>query len=229
MTLATVLLVEDDGPTRERLSRAVRECAGLSLVAACGDVSSGRQVLDSERPDVLLTDLELPDGSGIDLIRAARETSLHTQCMAVTVFGDERTVLAAIEAGASGYLLKDGTSEDIGRAVQQLLEGGSPISPTIARHLLRRFREPEEADRPQAAPAAAIPDASDDVELTAREREVLDLIAKGFSFPEIAELLAISAHTVTTHVRHIYGKLEVRSKSEAVYEAVNRGLIDLGR
>jgi len=113
MTLATVLLVEDDGPTRERLSRAVRECTGLSLVAACADVSSGRQVLDSERPDVLLTDLELPDGSGIDLIRAARETSLHTQCMAVTVFGDERTVLSAIEAGASGYLLKDGTSEDI--------------------------------------------------------------------------------------------------------------------
>ncbi len=227
MTPATVLLVEDDAPTRERLARAVRECGDLSLVAACADFSSGREALESQSPDVLLTDLELPDGSGLELIRAAREANHGTQCMAVTVFGDERTVLSAIEAGASGYLLKDGTSEDVGRAVQQLLAGGSPMSPSIARHLLRRFREPPAGDSPREAPAASSPELSEGVELTGREREVLDLIAKGFSFPEIAELLAISAHTVTTHVRHIYGKLEVRSKSEAVYEAVNRGLIDL--
>jgi len=229
MSPATVLLVEDDGPTRERLGRAVRACADLSLVGACADLASGRRALERERPDVLLTDLDLPDGSGLELIRVAREAAQGTQCMAVTVFGDERTVLAAIEAGASGYLLKDGTSEDIALAVQQLLEGGSPISPAIARHLLRRFREPRASDPPPEAAAGSDPEFSDEVELTGREQEVLELIGKGFSFPEIATLLAISAHTVTTHVRHMYRKLEVRSKSEAVYEAVNRGLIDLTR
>ena len=229
MTPATVLLVEDDGPTRERLGRAVRECAELSLVGACADVSSGREALERERPDVLLTDLDLPDGSGLELIRAARDAASSTQCMAVTVFGAERTVLAAIEAGASGYLLKDGPSEDIAQAVRQLLEGGAPISPAIARHLLHRFREPQASEPPPEAAAESNAEFSDEVELTGREREVLELIGKGFSFPEIATLLAISAHTVTTHVRHMYRKLEVRSKSEAVYEAVNRGLIDLTR
>lgn len=103
------------------------------------------------------------------------------------------------------------------------------MSPAIARHLLRRFQGASAGDSPREALSASNPEVSTEVELTGREREVLDLIAKGFSFPEIAKLLSISAHTVTTHVRHIYGKLEVRSKSEAVYEAVNRGLIDLSR
>jgi DNA-binding NarL/FixJ family response regulator len=135
--------------------------------------------------------------------------------MVITAFGDEKTVIAAIEAGASGYLLKDGSSAEVGEALLELVGGGSPISPSIARHVLRRLQRENEAP------------AEDAPRLTEREHEILSLIAKGFSFPEIAGLLSISAHTVTTHVRHIYEKLEVSSRSSAVYEAVQLGLIRL--
>jgi DNA-binding NarL/FixJ family response regulator len=123
-------------------------------------------------------------------------------------------VVAAIEAGARGYLLKDGSEAEIAEAILELKAGGSPISPQIARHLLRRFQEPDPA--PQTAPS-----------LTDREREILDLVVRGFTFSEIAKGLDISTHTVTTHVRHIYRKLEVRSRGEAVYEALSLGLVKL--
>jgi DNA-binding NarL/FixJ family response regulator len=218
----SVLLVEDDTPTRAHLGRAITANPRLALMAALATCAEARNELAARRPDVLLTDLQLPDGSGIDLIREIREHHPGTQAMVITVFGDERSVISSLEAGATGYLLKDGTSESIGDAILQLVAGGSPISPPIARHLLRRFQaSPLSAE----APKPAAPDAAEESVLTAREVEILRLIAKGFSFPEIARLLGISAHTVTTHVRHIYGKLEVNSRGEAVYEAVNQGLI----
>jgi DNA-binding NarL/FixJ family response regulator len=213
-----VLLVEDDGPTRQHLARAIEAHPKLELAGAAPSLAEGRALLDETAPDVLLTDLGLPDGSGIELIREARRRGRPPLAMAITALGDERTVLAAIEAGASGYLLKDGSAVEIGDAVLELVAGGSPITPSIARHVLRRLQR--EGD---AAPAPD-PDAP---KLTPREHEVLTLIAKGFSFPEIAELLGVSAHTVTTHVRHIYEKLEVGSRGSAVYEAVALGLIRL--
>jgi DNA-binding NarL/FixJ family response regulator len=132
------------------------------------------------------------------------------------VFGDEQHVVEALEAGALGYLLKDGTAEYIGASILEMLAGGSPISPAIARHLLRRFRggAPGEAARTEELPR-----------LSEREGEVLRLIVKGFTYAEIAELLGVSSHTVTTHVRGIYRKLEVHSRSEAVYEALQLGLV----
>lgn len=218
-----VLLIEDDPPTRAHLGRAIGATTELDLVGSGASVAEGRDLLARETPEVLLTDLGLPDGNGIELIRELREKHPDALAMVVTVFGDERSVVSAIEAGASGYLLKDGSAEEIGGAVLELLGGGSPISPAIARHLLRRFQTPRAQPEPKPAPDPA-PDAPT---LSPRETEVLQLIAKGFSFPEIAELLEISAHTVTTHVRHIYGKLEVNSKSSAVYEAVSLGLISM--
>jgi DNA-binding NarL/FixJ family response regulator len=134
----------------------------------------------------------------------------------ITIFGDEPHVVGALEAGALGYLLKDGTPEYIGASIVDMLAGGSPISPAIARHLLRRFR----GDAPaRAGEAESVPPLSE------REGEVLRLIVKGFTYAEIAELLGVSAHTVTTHVRGIYRKLEVHSRSEAVYEALQLGLV----
>jgi DNA-binding NarL/FixJ family response regulator len=215
-----VLVVEDDPPTRRHLARAIEAHPELDLVRAAGSVAEGRAALSEYLPDVLLTDLGLPDGSGIELIRATREVAPKTVAMAVTALGDEKTVIAAIEAGAAGYLLKDGTHDEIGGSVMELVAGGSPISPSIARHVLRRLHRPEDA--PEEAGAE-----SDAPTLTSREHEVLTLIAKGFSFPEIAGLLKISAHTVTTHVRHIYEKLEVNSRGSAVYEAVNLGIIQM--
>ncbi|MDH3687115.1 MAG: response regulator transcription factor [Myxococcales bacterium] len=214
-----ILVVEDDPPTRRHLVRAIEAHPELDLVRAAGSVAEGRSALAEEQPDVLLTDIGLPDGTGIDLIRAIREVAPKAISMAVTALGDEKTVISAIEAGASGYLLKDGSHDEIGGAVLELVAGGSPISPSIARHVLQRLHR-EDADAREESE-------NDAPTLTSREHEVLTLIAKGFSFPEIAELLEISAHTVTTHVRHIYEKLEVNSRGSAVYEAVNLGIIQM--
>jgi len=168
----------------------------------------------------LLTDLDLPDGSGIDLIRFVRERKLGTQCMVITVFGDESHVVAAIEAGALAYLLKDASAGMVGRSILEMLAGGSPMSPPVARHLLQRLS-------PAAGAAAPAAGGEAQAALSAREREVLSLIVKGFSYAEIAGILALSTHTVATHVRRIYRKLEVHSRSEAVYEALSTGLVKL--
>ena len=144
---ATVLVVEDDDRTRERLARAVKGHERLALLDACASVAEATARLAREAPDVLLTDLGLPDGSGIDVIRRARAGNVRTQAMVVTVLGDEETVLRAIEAGATGYLLKDDE-------IVELLDGGSPISPSIARLLLRRVASSPASDAPDAAAPA---------------------------------------------------------------------------
>jgi DNA-binding NarL/FixJ family response regulator len=211
-----ILLVEDDGPTRRHLQRAIESRPELSLCGVAANAAEATRLLAAQPPDVLLTDLGLPDGNGIDLIRTLRTSSPDALAMVITALGDEKTVLGAVEAGAAGYLLKDGSFDEIGDAVQCLLDGGSPITPSIARTLLRRMH---------AGPARESSPESDAPSLSDRETEVLRLIAKGFSFPEIADILHISAHTVTTYVRRIYEKLEVNSRGSAVYEAVSLGLI----
>lgn len=218
-TRPRVLLVEDDEPTRRRLADAIGAHPDLDLVAAVGTCAEARAAFTRSAPDVLLTDLGLPDGDGTDLIREVRARSAATEAMVVTVFGDEKHVVAAIEAGAMGYLLKDGTADYIGQSILDMLAGGSPISPAIARHLLRRFNAP-------GTPAPA-PDPSGLPRLSEREHQTLTLIVKGFSYAEIARLMGVSAHTVTTHVRNTYRKLEVHSRGEAVYEALQLGLVKL--
>lgn len=211
----TVLIAEDDPPTRKRLEAAVAAAPMLSVLASTGSAREARAAMHRQ-PDVLLCDLGLPDGSGIDLIREIRVVSPATRSLVVTVFADEQHVLDAIAAGAQGYLLKDGSAQYIAQSIEDLLAGGSPISPPIARYLLQRFQQPPApAPRDETSP------------LTDREREILTLVAKGFNATEVGELLGIAYRTVTTHVQHIYRKLEVSSRSEAVFEAVNLGLIDL--
>jgi DNA-binding NarL/FixJ family response regulator len=212
----TVLIVEDDPPTRKRLEAAVGAVPGLCVVTSTGSAREARAALRSA-PDVMLVDLGLPDGNGVDLIREAQRVAAGTRSMVITVFADEQHVMDAIKAGAQGYLLKDGSAEYIARSIEELLAGGSPISPPIARYLLQSLQQ----DRSPAARADEAP------LLTARELEILTLVAKGFSVAEVGELLGIAARTVTTHVQHIYEKLEVSSRSQAIYEAVNLGLIDL--
>ncbi len=210
----TVLLVEDKPRTRQRIASAISASPRLHLLGTAANVAEGRSALERDRPDVLLTDLGLPDGSGIELIREVRERSLPTQSMVITVFADEDHVISAVEAGATGYLLKDALDDEIADSICELAAGGSPISPSIARHILRRFQS-------VSGPA----ERSGGPDLSERELEVLTLVAKGFSSPEIARILELSPHTIKTHVRHIYGKLEVGSRGEAVYEAVQRGIL----
>ncbi len=213
MARYTVLVVEDEAHARDHFAHAVEADPGLRLAGTAATLREGLALLGREAPDVLLVDLGLPDGNGIELIRASRQLSADTQSLVVTVFGDEKSVLSAIEAGARGYLLKDAGAERVGAAIRDLLAGGSPISPPIARHLLQRFQG---ASSPPEEPVPR---------LSARESEVLELVVKGFTYPEIARLLGISANTVTTHVRRVYRKLEVRSRSEAVFEALQLGLV----
>ena len=211
----TVLIVEDDPPTRKRLEAAVAAVPTLRVTTSTGSAREARAALHSA-PDVMLVDIGLPDGNGVDLIREAQRLAARTRAMVITVFADEGHVMDAIKAGAKGYLLKDGSADYIGQSIEDLIAGGSPISPSIARYLLQSFQQTPQP----AAPAEQSP-------LTSRELEILTMVAKGFSVAEVGEMLGIAARTVTTHVQHIYKKLEVSSRSEAVFEAVNLGLIDL--
>ncbi len=213
-----VLLVEDDTRTRERLQRVIAAHADLRVVAAVGSCAEARSMLRRDHFDVLLTDLGLPDGQGTDLIRVALQARPSTRCMVITVFGDERHVLDAIRAGASGYLLKDASAPSICASILDLLAGGAPISPAVAGYLLKLVQG-EPAPDPTRTPPGLLE------ALSARELEVLQLVADGCTYAEISVQLFISINTVGTHIRHIYDKLAVRSRGRAVVEAERHGLL----
>ncbi|MFZ5539734.1 MAG: response regulator [Pseudomonadota bacterium] len=210
----SVAIVEDDDDTRARLAQSVAAHAGLRLV---GQYSQGCEAiagLAESTPDVLLVDLQLPDISGLDVIRQVSARHPTCEVLVISVFGDEEHVLAALEAGARGYLLKGTLTRDIALDIHELRNGGSPLSPIIARQVLKRLC-------PEPAPRAH--DADD--ALTPRETEILRLIARGFSYAETAALLNISGGTVHTHLKRIYRKLAVHSKTEAMFEADQRRLL----
>lgn len=212
---ASVLLVEDEPNASARVREALASAPSLRVVGTASSLAEATRMLAETAPDLLVTDLGLPDGNGIELIRSVVRRRLPTLCLVHTVFADDQTVFDALEAGALGYLLKDESPRELRRCTLELLAGGSPMSPSIARKVLGRFRAPAQADAPEQP------------RLSAREREVLELIVKGFKYDEIAKLLVISAATVATHAQHIYRKLAVNSRSEAAYEAAQLGLIDL--
>jgi len=213
-----ILVVDDDDAFRESVCAAIARDTGMVLAAQGNSVAAARQAIGKVSFDVALIDLGLPDGNGIDLILEISRTRPDVDIMVVTVFGDEAHVLASIEAGATGYLLKRSLTDTLGATVRELRAGGSPISPVIARQLLQRFKR----DTPGSPQPAAV---VDDGGLSEREREVLLFIAKGFTVGEIANMLHLSAHTVATHVKHIYRKLAVHSRTEAVFEAGRMGLL----
>ena len=228
-----VVIVEDSRPTRDRLSGVVENNPALDLVGTADCVRQGRLCLEEFKPDILLTDLDLPDGSGIELIKFA-SSSQCTESIVITVLGDEKSVIGAIQAGASGYILKDSEPADIGETILKTCEGASTISPSVARFILKQFSissaisattqdaeiNGSESDKPPEEPSVHIASS-----LTKREHEVLRLIAKGFTYQEIANTLSVSVHTITTHIKHIYRKLAVSSRGQAVYEATQIGLI----
>ena len=216
-----ILVVDDDEAFRESVCTAIARDDAMVLAAQAGSVARAREAIVRGNFDVALVDLGLPDGNGIDLIREIALTRPETDVMVVTVFGDEAHVIASIEAGATGYLLKRSLIDTLGATVRELRAGGSPISPVIARQLLQRFKRGAD-DAALAQQAVAV---IDDGGLSEREREVLLFIAKGFTVGEIANMLHLSAHTVATHVKHIYRKLAVHSRTEAVFEAGRMGLL----
>jgi DNA-binding NarL/FixJ family response regulator len=185
-------------------------------------------MLDAQAPDVMLLDLGLPDINGVEVIRYAAARHPRCDVLVVTMFGDDQHVLSSIEAGATGYLLKDAHAEHIAASIHELHAGGSPISPGIARRVLARFRVgPAPGPGTAASPGAAAPSPAAEAQspLTERETELLRLTAKGLSFETIGQLMGISPHTVVAHVKKIYRKLAVHSRGEAVYEASQMGLL----
>ena len=227
---------------REFFAGSVSRCGDLQLVGSVGSVGEARAWLDNDANmvDVLLTDLGLPDGSGLEVIRHA--TRLHPRCepLVISLFGDEDNVLASIEAGALGYIHKDSAPDDIAQTILEMKAGASPISPMIARKVLAKYassrpRPLEAGGVLAAAVAAPLPVAADPAEtrkpaseqtlLSPREHEVLMLISRGFSYAEIARLQTVSVHTVQTHIKNLYSKLSVHSKNEAVFEASRLGLL----
>lgn len=209
-----VAIIEDDPTLRNVLRESINDHDGMMVTDVSENAAMASGMIEAGGYDVLLCDLGLPDGSGIDLIRQEAMTGRDTDILVITMFANQDKVLGAVEAGARGYLLKDERIEDCIEAIKKVRQGGSPISPIIARQLLRKIRPTPTADiMPMAAP------------LSEREIEVLNLLARGFSNAECADILTISTHTIGTHVKNIYRKLEVNSRAEALFEASSQGLI----
>ncbi|MCM2476583.1 response regulator transcription factor [Rhizobium sp. CG5] len=214
-TTITILVVEDDAPIRWRVCDALR-LAPEFVVSEAATLAEARSLLSGNPSRVLLTDIRLPDGTGIDLIREVRSKQPDTEIMVISILGDEESVLSAIMVGANGYLLKDAFPADIVETVRDLVRGHSPISASIARFIVKRTQA-----TPQSAPLANLNAAR----LTPREIDILWGIAKGFSYADIADHLGISRQTVPGHIKNIYRKLEVNTRGEAVFEALQQGLI----
>lgn len=205
---------------RERISEIIRCSDELALGFICGTLKEGIASIKVSPPEVLLLDLGLPDGNGIELIKYIEGHGVRTGVIVMTAFGDERSILDAISAGAVGYLLKDEEHQAIETSIAQMLKGGSPISPSIARHLLKRFQGEQSLPKKKL-----FRQQTGKMQLTTREFEVLQKISKGFTSKEISEMESLSYHTVTTHIRNIYKKLSVNSRAEALFEAYSMGLL----
>lgn len=214
-----VIIVEDEPEFRRRFAQIVESEPSMRLAGVASTRREAQELLDKEHFDVLLIDLGLPDGNGIDLIKQVSNSRPEADIMVVTVFGDEQHVVSSIEAGATGYILKDSTPADVISCIRLLRAGGSPVSPVVARSVLRAIR-----NRMATEPATRAPQPESNP-LSNRETEILQLLAKGMSFNEIGEILGISPHTVTAHIKKIYRKLAVHSRGEAVYEATQMGLL----
>lgn len=207
----TLMIVEDDADVRQRLVQLIENHDAFNLLNTSGTMAGGLAAIEKFKPDILLTDLGLPDGSGIEIIKAIEKLHLDTQAMVISGFQDENIVFKALEAGANSYILKHDHSQKITDAILSMMDGGAPISPVIARLMLQKFK-------PQSTIALT-------ESLTKRQIKILKLVSQGFSSREISEKLDISYYTVTTHIKNIYNKLQVNSRTEALHEAGRMGLL----
>jgi DNA-binding NarL/FixJ family response regulator len=198
-----VAIVEDNAELRRSLSEVISASAGLEITAAYKSAEDALLWIPKQKADVVIMDIRLPEMTGIECTARLRRISPEVFVLILTAFEDSDQIFEALQAGASGYLLKRATPEEIVDAVRQVKAGGAPMTPEIARRVVASFhRPPKKREQTEA--------------LTGREEEILELLSKGYVPKEIADQLKISVETVRTHLRHIYEKLHVRSRTEAV-------------
>ena len=205
MSSIRVLVADDQRVVRDGLTMLVDLIEGIDVVATAADGAEAVDLAASERPDVVLMDLRMPELDGAEATRRIRAALPETQVLVLTTYADDDSLFPALRAGARGYLTKDASAEEIEQAIRALAAGRTHLDPAIQQRLIDAVLAPEPA-RSAALPA----------DLTAREGEILKLIAAGLSNAEIAAALVVSAATVKTHVNHIFAKTGVRDRAQAV-------------
>jgi DNA-binding NarL/FixJ family response regulator len=204
-----VSLVDDDERTRKVLIEVIRRVPTLEYLSDYGETSLALTRLPVDRPDVVLMDINMPAPNGVECVRLLRPKMPKTQFLMLTVYESADHVFAALKAGATGYLLKNTKREELVAAIEQISSGGSPMTSAIARKVVHSFAE-------RSASAAEFED------LTPREKSVLEFLCQGYLYKEIADQMGIGVTTVTTHIRNIYEKLHVRSRSQAIAKYLSR-------
>jgi DNA-binding NarL/FixJ family response regulator len=206
-----VSIVEDNARVRGGLEKLLAVSPGFQCLSVHPSAESAIAALPAEKPDVVLMDINLPGMSGVDCVRQLKPVLPQTQVVMLTVYENTELIFKALSAGASGYMLKQTPPQDLLAAVRDVHKGGSPMSSHIARKVVASFQQSGSSAKELES-------------LTAREQEVLDYLAKGFLYKEIADAMSISYDTVHTHIRKIYEKLHVRSRTEAVAKRLGQGI-----
>ncbi len=204
-----VSIVEDDEPTRRILTEVVQQVRTLELISDYGVTAKALERLPADRPDVVLMDINMPAPNGVECVRQLKPQMPQTQFLMLTVYESTDHVFAALAAGATGYLLKSTRREELVAAIEQIVAGGSPMTLGIARKVVQSFAQGAREPNPLET-------------LSPREQSVLALLTKGYLYKEIAESLGVSVPTVATHIRRIYEKLHVRSRSQAIAKYLSR-------
>ena len=207
--MTTISIVEDNEQLRGTLARLINREEGFRCVSHYADAETALVGLLKDRPDVVLMDINLPGINGVDCVRRLKQTLPATLAVMLTAYEDTENIFNALAAGASGYLLKRAPRAELLEAIREVRNGGSPMTPNIARLVVQSFQK--------TAPSAPATE-----NLSAREQEVLDCLSQGFLYKEIAEKLGISYETVHTYIRRIYEKLQVRTRTEAVAKFLKR-------
>src|ERR1044071_1411946 len=197
-----IAIVEDHKPTREGLQKIITLSPGYECVCTCSSAEEALEVLPAQRPEVVLMDIQLPNMSGVECVSQLKALLPAVQVIMVTVYEDPDRIFRALLAGATGYLLKRATPEQVLAAIRDVHQGGAPMSAEIARNVILHFHDQQATTDEVAA-------------LSTREREVLELIVNGFANKEIADRLSVSVEAVRWHLKHIYHKLHVHSRTEA--------------